>query len=156
LLEGPQLCGYNEKSLFALATTLLLLAGGSALAASYRVHYILRGSGRDVTVQAQSTPEARRVVMDMFHDAVVAGCPQSQMKCLPHFDTACLPTGNRAGDYIIVSRNSPLISAVCRLRSGQYRIEAGSFIGGGASHHATPRKSPSTSPAVHIGLSSCG
>jgi hypothetical protein len=35
-------------------------------------------------------------------------------KCLPHFNTACLPTANGAGDYIIVSRNSPLISAVCR------------------------------------------
>jgi hypothetical protein len=61
-------------------------------------------------------------------------------KCLPHFNTACLPTANGAGDYIIVSRNSPLISAVCRLRSGKYRIEAGSFIGGGASHHATPQE----------------
>jgi hypothetical protein len=48
-----------------------------------------------------------------------------------------VPTANRAGDYIIVTRNSPLISCVTRQRPGQYRIEGGSFIGGGASHDAT-------------------
>jgi hypothetical protein len=51
----------------------LLLAGGSALAASYRVHYSLRGSGRDITVQAQSSADARRTVMGMFPGAVVTG-----------------------------------------------------------------------------------
>jgi hypothetical protein len=50
----------------------LLLAGGSALAA-YRVHYSLRGSGRDITVQAQSSADARRTVMGMFPGAVVTG-----------------------------------------------------------------------------------
>jgi hypothetical protein len=51
----------------------LLLAGGSALAASYRVHYSLRGSGHDITVQAQSSADARRTVMGMFPGAVVTG-----------------------------------------------------------------------------------
>jgi len=54
----------------------LILAGafaGSALADSFRVHYSIRGAGRDVTVQAESSAEARRTVMDMFPGAVVTG-----------------------------------------------------------------------------------
>jgi hypothetical protein len=51
----------------------LLLFCGSAWADSYRVHYSIRGSGRDITVQAESSPEARRVVMEMFPGAVVTG-----------------------------------------------------------------------------------
>ena len=50
-----------------------LLLGGSAFAGSFRVHYSVRGSGRDVTVQAESSAEARRTVMDMFPGAVVTG-----------------------------------------------------------------------------------
>jgi len=46
---------------------------GSALADSYRVHYSIRGSSRDITVQAESSAEARRTVMDMFPGAVVTG-----------------------------------------------------------------------------------
>ena len=38
----------------------------SLLADSYRVHYSLRGSGREMTVQAESTAEARRLVMEIF------------------------------------------------------------------------------------------
>ena len=60
-----------KKSLLTL-TTLLLLAG-SAFADSYRVHCSVRGAGRDVTVQAESSSEARRTVMDMFPGAVVTG-----------------------------------------------------------------------------------
>ena len=56
--------------LFGLASLLLAL---TALADTFRVHYSIRGSGRDVTVQAQSSAEARRTVMDMFPDAVVTG-----------------------------------------------------------------------------------
>ena len=37
------------------------------------VHYSIRGSGRDITVQAESSAEARRTVMDMFPGAVVTG-----------------------------------------------------------------------------------
>jgi hypothetical protein len=33
---------------------ILLLIGGSAFAGSFRVHYSVRGSGRDITVQAES------------------------------------------------------------------------------------------------------
>jgi hypothetical protein len=60
-----------RKSLFTLGA--LLLMAGSAFADTYRVHFKIRGSGRDVTVQAQSSPEARRVAMDMFPGAVVTG-----------------------------------------------------------------------------------
>jgi hypothetical protein len=60
------------KRFIALTVTLLFLAG-SAFADSYRVHYSVRGSGRDITVQAESSAEARRVVMDMFPGAVVSG-----------------------------------------------------------------------------------
>ena len=52
----------------------VLLLGGSAFADSYRVHYSIRGSGRDITVQAASAPEARRTVMEMFGEhCVVTG-----------------------------------------------------------------------------------
>jgi len=48
-----------------LTLVALLLIGGSAFAGSFRVHYNVRGSGRDVTVQAESSSEARKTVMDM-------------------------------------------------------------------------------------------
>jgi hypothetical protein len=52
------------KPILTLAA--LLLIGGSASAGSFRVHYSIAGSGRDVTVQAESSAEARRTVMEMF------------------------------------------------------------------------------------------
>jgi hypothetical protein len=52
---------------------ILLLIGSNAMADLYRVHYSIRGSGRDITINAESSAEARRVVMDMFHGAVVTG-----------------------------------------------------------------------------------
>jgi hypothetical protein len=51
----------------------LLLLASSAFADTFRVHYSIRGSGRDITIQAESSSEARRVVMDMFPGAVVTG-----------------------------------------------------------------------------------
>jgi hypothetical protein len=57
---------------------LLLILASTALADSYRVHYSIRGSGRDITVQAESSSEARRTVMDMFPCAVVTGVARSQ------------------------------------------------------------------------------
>jgi hypothetical protein len=51
----------------------LLALAGTSLADSFRVHYSIRGSGRDITVQAESSSEARRVVMEMFAGAVVTG-----------------------------------------------------------------------------------
>ena len=58
-----------------LLTTLLalLLLASSAFADTFRVHYSIRGNGRDITIQAESSSEARRVVMDMFPGAVVTG-----------------------------------------------------------------------------------
>ena len=60
-----------KRSLFILAA--LLLLAGTSWADTFRVHYSIRGSGRDITVQAESSSEARRVVMDMFPGAVVTG-----------------------------------------------------------------------------------
>ena len=58
----------------ALMTLLaLLLLASTAFAGTFRVHYSIRGSGRDITVQADSSSEARRTVMDMFPGAVVTG-----------------------------------------------------------------------------------
>jgi hypothetical protein len=48
------------------ALAALLFAATSVLADSFCVHYSVRGSGRDVTGQAQSSAEARRTVMEMF------------------------------------------------------------------------------------------
>ncbi len=56
-----------------LIFTALLLIGGSLTAGSYRVHYSIKGSGRDVTVQTESSAEARRTVMEMFSGSVVTG-----------------------------------------------------------------------------------
>jgi predicted ATPase len=57
----------------ALTATLFFALAGSALADSYRVTYSLRGSGKRITVQAETTAEARRVVKDLFPKAVVTG-----------------------------------------------------------------------------------
>jgi hypothetical protein len=65
-----------RKSLFSLAA--LLLLAGTSLADSYRVHYSIRGSGREMTVQAESSSEARRVVMDMFPKAVVTNVARAR------------------------------------------------------------------------------
>jgi hypothetical protein len=64
----------RKKALFA---ALLLAASaavaGDAVAKTWRVHYSVRGSGRDVTVLAQTASEARRTVQEMFPGAVVTG-----------------------------------------------------------------------------------
>jgi hypothetical protein len=59
------------KTHLVIAVSLLL--AGSAWADTCRVHYSIRGSGRDITVQAESSAEARRVVMDLFPGVVVTG-----------------------------------------------------------------------------------
>lgn len=58
---------------YHLSIILAIAFAGTAFADSFRVHYSIRGSGRDITVQAESAAEARRVVMDMFPGAVVTG-----------------------------------------------------------------------------------
>ena len=57
------------------ALTFLALAfmAGSALAGTFRVTYTHRGLIQRITVQAESTAEARRVVKDLFPQAVVTG-----------------------------------------------------------------------------------
>jgi len=57
-----------------LITTLLAaMTSAAAWADTFRVHYNVRGAGRDITVQAESSAEARRTVMDMIPGAVVTG-----------------------------------------------------------------------------------
>jgi hypothetical protein len=58
---------------FLILAIILVFAASTAFADSWRVHYTLRGSGRDITVQAESSSEARRVVMEMFPGCVVTG-----------------------------------------------------------------------------------
>ncbi len=60
--NGPQ--GLQMKTIVTISIALLF--AGSAFADTYRVHYSIRGSGRDITVQAESSAEARRVVMDLW------------------------------------------------------------------------------------------
>jgi hypothetical protein len=57
--------------LLLLATCGTLLAAPAAV--PFRVHYNIKGSGKDITVLAQSSAEARRTVMDLFPGAVVTG-----------------------------------------------------------------------------------
>ncbi len=61
-----------------LILTALLFAAGPAFAGAYRAHYSIRGSGRDITVQAESSAEPRRVVMEIFPGAVVTGVRRSK------------------------------------------------------------------------------
>jgi hypothetical protein len=37
----------------------------------YRVHYSIRGNGHNITVLAESSSEARQIVMDMFPTTIV-------------------------------------------------------------------------------------
>ena len=60
-----------------ISISIALLLASSALADLYRVGYTLRGSGKRITVNAESSPEARRTVMDMFPGAVVTGVHRS-------------------------------------------------------------------------------
>jgi hypothetical protein len=71
-----------RKLLFRMALILMLaLSLGSTVAGEndrYRVHYSIRGSGRDITILARSSDEARRTVADMFPDAVVTGAHRAR------------------------------------------------------------------------------
>ena len=58
---------------FLAFTVALLLAGSSAFADLYRVSYTLRGSGKKITIEAESSSEARRVVQDLFPGSYVTG-----------------------------------------------------------------------------------
>ena len=56
-----------------IAISIALLLAGSAFADPYRVSYTLRGNGKKITVLAESSSEARRVVTDMFPGCYVTG-----------------------------------------------------------------------------------
>jgi hypothetical protein len=59
----------------------LLFTAGAAFAGEaipWRVHYTLRGSGKDVTILAQNSAEARRALMDMFPGATVTGARRAR------------------------------------------------------------------------------
>ena len=60
-----------QKLAFAAALALALV--GAAFAGSYRVTYTHRGLVQRITVQAESTQEARRTVQAIIPGAVVTG-----------------------------------------------------------------------------------
>ena len=61
------------KATTSLAILLLLALPLTGWAGSFRVHYSINGSRRDITVLAESSSEARRTVIDLFPGAVVTG-----------------------------------------------------------------------------------
>jgi predicted small secreted protein len=68
-------------SFFSAGLIVALLAASAALAGDatqWRVHYTLRGVGRDITILAQSSQEARRVVQDLFPGAIVTGAHRAR------------------------------------------------------------------------------
>jgi hypothetical protein len=56
-----------------ISISIALLFAGSALANTFRVTYTFRGLGKRITIQAESSAEARRTVMDLFPGAIVTG-----------------------------------------------------------------------------------
>ena len=66
-----------------IAITIALLIAGSAFADLYRVSYTLRGSGKRITIEAESSSEARRVVMDMFPGCYVTGSHKIKQSAKP-------------------------------------------------------------------------
>jgi hypothetical protein len=66
-----------DKAMRKLTLTLaiLLLIGGNVFAENYQGPLLDPLSGRDVTVRAESSSEARPTVMEMFPVAVVTGSP---------------------------------------------------------------------------------
>jgi hypothetical protein len=59
--------------------------------------------------------------------------------CIHPFDNGFVPEISKDRTGIIVTRRSPLISAVSRIQ-GEYYICGGSFIGGGGCTKATPEE----------------
>jgi hypothetical protein len=59
----------------ALAIVILaaIIAASAMATDTFRVHYNVLGSGRDISVQAESSDEARRTVQDVIAGAVVMG-----------------------------------------------------------------------------------
>ena len=63
-----------------VAFAIVLFVCGSAWADTFRAHYSIRGNGRDITVQAESSAEARRTVMEMFPGALVTGVHRVKLR----------------------------------------------------------------------------
>jgi cellobiose-specific phosphotransferase system component IIB len=62
-----------------LAAIICLIGmASSALADQYKVHYSIRGLGKDIIVNAESSSDARHTVQDMFPDAMVTGVSKSK------------------------------------------------------------------------------
>jgi hypothetical protein len=69
-----------EKAIAPLAAAALFAAVCAAQAGDdrpWRVHYSLSGAGRDITIVARDSQEARRVVQNMFPGAVVTRAQQN-------------------------------------------------------------------------------
>jgi hypothetical protein len=47
---------------------------------TFQAHYGIRGSGRDITIQAELSAEARRTVMEMFPGALVTGVHRVKLR----------------------------------------------------------------------------
>jgi predicted small secreted protein len=65
-----------KKAIAILAAAALFAAACAAQAGDDRfwcVHYSIRGAGRDITIVAQSSAEARRLVAGMFPGTTVTG-----------------------------------------------------------------------------------
>ena len=79
LLEMLRSARYIALSMRAKLLVLILAALLAACPAQageasiWRVHYSIRGSGRDITIIAQSSQEARRTVKELFRGAVITG-----------------------------------------------------------------------------------
>ena len=61
----------NMKTLIRLFAILVLT--GSAIAGVYKVDYPIHGSGKAITINADSSDDARHKVQDVFPDTVVTG-----------------------------------------------------------------------------------
>jgi hypothetical protein len=60
-----------KKLLISIAAIAVIT--GSAFAGAYRVSYTYRGLGKQITVLAESTAEARRTLQDLFPGCYVTG-----------------------------------------------------------------------------------
>lgn len=57
---------------------IIMLVLVNAEAKSFRVHYTKHGDGRSITVQADSSSEARQSVEDLFPDGYVTGVSETR------------------------------------------------------------------------------
>jgi hypothetical protein len=74
--------GWHACSHFVATFLLFLLLASAALvqADQFKVHYSIRGSGKDIIVSANSSDRARHTVEDMLPGAVVTGVRRERGK----------------------------------------------------------------------------